>query len=108
MERDTKTKNPYKLKNQGYCTQGDEEIERIYNQSSEVNYQLYENLVTVMEKSLAIRHIPIIDNIYNSEKKSPQFSLNDTKNMPASEQKTPPLSINNTNMPDKYQMPVSD
>ena len=56
MERNKKTKKSYKLKNQGYYTQGDEETERRYNHYLEKNYSFNNKIVSVMENIIEENH----------------------------------------------------
>ena len=66
----------YKLEKQGYCTQVDEEIHRIYINSSDEDNSFNKKRIISIENMPAIQQIP------DSKYKRPLFTVNDKK-MPA-------------------------
>ena len=60
---------------QGYYTQGDDDIERRYNNSSEENISLNNNRLTVMNQMPAINQMLDIQQILASDKKRPPFPV---------------------------------
>ena len=63
----------YKLKNQVYYTQGDDDIERGYNNSSEDKYSFDNKIIP------DIQQMPDIQKIPDSDQKRPPLYVNDTK-----------------------------
>ena len=80
---DTKTRNSIQTENKkGYYTQGDEEIERRYNISSEEKDLRNKKVVLAIYNMPAIKHMPDRENMPASD------------HMPSSDQKRTPLSVN--------------